>query len=175
MTKIPPRFVDADWNKVPKAVKEKISANLKAGKGVYLYGEVGSGKTYIVYALIKRAKELGVSTRIHNTTDLFRIIRDSYGKKYESYYDNTLQMILDFKGILILDDIGVESATDWVQETLYGIVNKRYEEKQVTIFTSNLKIGQLAEKVGDRIASRIVEMCDVIQLEGTDKRLKTNK
>ena len=76
------------------------------------------------------------------------------------------------EGILFLDDIGAEKPSDWVMETFYLIINKRYNEKLPIVFTSNLSIEQLAQTISDRIASRVVETCDIYELVGKDRRLK---
>ena len=77
----------------------------------------------------------------------------------------------DNKSLLILDDIGVERVSDFVLETLYRVINYRYVNMLPTIFTSNLNIQELADKIGDRSVSRIVEMCGVVELTGSDRRL----
>lgn len=100
-----------------------------------------------------------------------RDIRDDYGLD-DFQKKHVYRSVMDFKGILILDDVGAEKLTDWVAETFYLIVNKRYNEMLPTIFSSNLAVGELAEMLGDRTASRIVEMCDIIKIDGEDRRLK---
>ena len=61
--------------------------------------------------------------------------------------------------------------TCWVGETFYSIINTRYERMLPTFFSSNLSLPELAEKMGDRIASRIAEMCQIIKLSGKDLRI----
>ena len=78
---------------------------------------------------------------------------------------------MEHHGLLFLDDLGAENATDFVRDTLYLIINRRYEGKLPVIITSNLDLGELSDSVGDRIASRIAGMCDMVELEGGDRRL----
>lgn len=77
---------------------------------------------------------------------------------------------------LILDDIGVEKNSEKTIEALNSIIDYRYREMKHTVFTSNLALEQLANKLGDRIVSRITEMCGygrgVIEITGDDRRLK---
>nr|CAJ75139.1 conserved hypothetical protein [Candidatus Kuenenia stuttgartiensis] len=74
-------------------------------------------------------------------------------------------------GLLILDDLGAETASEWVLQTLYQILNRRYLDQSQTVITTNLTLGELKEKLGDRIASRIAGMCFAVMLRGRDRRL----
>ena len=72
---------------------------------------------------------------------------------------------------LVLDDFGVESTTDWSFQLLYVIINRRYENEKITIFTSNYELPELAEKLGDeRITSRIKQMCKVVKTKDVNYR-----
>jgi DNA replication protein DnaC len=168
MSKIPPRYESAIFEDVPEAIKEAYS-NL-SDKGIYIHGSVGTGKTHIAYALLKKTRADGRSAMFWNTTEMMRDIRrdldrDSYDKTH------TDSFLMDFKGVLFLDDIGSEKMTDWVAETFYLIINRRYNYILPTVFTSNFSIAELADRIGDRTVSRIVEMCKVIPLNGDDRRL----
>ena len=77
--------------------------------------------------------------------------------------------------LLILDDIGAEKPSEWVQETLFILVNYRYEQMLPTIFTSNCGLDELEERIGKRIVSRMVEMCRCISMDGEDWRLKQRR
>jgi len=72
---------------------------------------------------------------------------------------------------LFIDDFGTEKGSEWVLETLYSIIDKKYEDVIPMIITSNLDLNALGVKMGDRIASRIAEMCDVVEMTGLDRRL----
>ncbi|HEC32782.1 MAG TPA: cell division protein ZapE [Candidatus Kaiserbacteria bacterium] len=168
---IPARFQDSIYEHVPNNI-QKIFENMReTRKGMFIHGEVGTGKTHIAYALLRNAPKVGVRCRLINTIELFKdmredIRRSEYDKKYPT------ETAMEYKGILILDDLGVEKATDFVVESLYLIINKRYNEMRPIIFTSNFNLNKLADRVGDRIPSRIFEMCEMVELKGEDKRLK---
>ena len=66
---------------------------------------------------------------------------------------------------------GSEKITEWVLETFYLLINKKYNERIPLVITSNFKLMNLATQLNDRIVSRIVEMCDVVELTGEDRRL----
>jgi hypothetical protein len=72
---------------------------------------------------------------------------------------------------LIMDDLGVEKTSKWSMQALYSIIDRRYRDERQTLVTSNLTLNEIAEKVGDRIASRIAGMCKVVEIKGADRRL----
>lgn len=171
MRMIPKRYEGVKYEDAPADIREKFDKIAETRKGLYLHGPVGTGKTHIAFAL---KKHWDASARnqadFWNTSELLQEIkddwdRDAYSKKH--VFDN----MMDFKGLLFLDDIGSEKLTEWVLERFYLIVNKRYNDMLPIIFTSNYSIEELAERLGDRIASRIVEMCDVVKVDGPDRRI----
>lgn len=167
--RVPLRYADADYYRdVPIEVRNKFAIIKDTKRGLYLHGGVGVGKTHIAYAMHK--SKLARSSNFFNTTELLQRIRLDYNRKDES--QGIAKEIAERRSIIFLDDIGAEKVTDWVLETFYLIINERYNEMLPTIFTSNCTIKELAEKLSDRIASRIVESCDIIELTGADRRLK---
>ena len=169
---IPARYEKAEYKDVPKEIAKKFEKIRESKKGLFIHGNVGTGKTHIAYALKKQwDEENPYRTAIFwNTPDLLQnekmdFDRDAYSKK------RSLEKLKESKQLLILDDVGTENATGWVLDQLYMLINKRYNEMKPIIFTSNLSIEEVGKVLGDRIASRIVEMCDVIELTGDDKRL----
>lgn len=171
MSKIPARYENSSYADVPAKLKKLFEAMKDSRKGLYLHGDVGTGKTHIAYALLKEWEAKGGRADFWNTSELLQDFKDEYDRDAFSK-KHTFDRLMDSKRLLFLDDIGSEKVTDYVLERFYLLVNHRYNEMIPTVFTSNLSIGQLAEKIGDRIASRIVELCDVVPLTGEDRRLK---
>lgn len=174
MSKIPPRYKSAIWKHVPSQIQKHVDRIKETQKGLYIHGSVGTGKTHIAYAIQKHLDDIKLSSTFHNTTELIFDIKRDFDR---STYDKARweERLKDYKGLLILDDIGAERITDYVAEVFYLIINTRYNKMLPIIFTSNLSLAELSDRVGDRTASRIVEMCDVMHLNGDDKRLKIAK
>lgn len=172
LLEIPPRFREAELEKCPQFVIDYCLNGDWKEKGLYLWGKCGVGKTYIAYAIKKLIRIHGTECKVMSLIDILNLIKEDFRIKQQEFRGPTnFDDLLNLEGVLIIDDIGVEKITDWVLETLYALVNKRYEYKLTTIFTSNLSLDDLAERLGDRIPSRIAEMCIVKKLEGQDKRL----
>lgn len=172
--KLPKRYEGVKYDDAPKEIRAAFEKIKQSRRGMYIHGEVGTGKTHIAFALAAEAAKKGWPATFYNTTELLREIRmdfdrDAYSKKRIEDY------LLSFEGLLFLDDIGSEKMTDWVGETFYLIVNRRYNAMLPTIFTSNFGVSDIAERIGDRTASRIVEMCDVFELVGSDRRVMDQK
>lgn len=171
---LPARYKDVDVENFSKeqAVAQKWVYNKKKKNSLYLWGGVGTGKTYIAYAFYKLFVANGFKSLIANSTMILQDIKDDFGpKSKDPYYRSKFDYWTEFEGVLLIDDIGAEKPTDWVLETFYTLINIRYEKKLATIFTSNLNLEELGSRFGDRIASRIVEMSEIIKLEGKDRRL----
>lgn len=171
MQRIPPRYASVDLNLCDERIKV-WAYGPKKSKGLYLYGPVGTGKTFAAYSIFKTILANGITAKIGNSASILQDIRDDfkYGSR-DAYYRSKFDEWIDYTGVLIVDDLGSEKPTDWVLETFYTLINTRYEHMRPTIFTSNYSIEEMASRLGDRIASRIVEMCEVMKLDGNDRRL----
>ena len=145
-----------------------IDEHLDSGKGLWIQGDVGTGKTTLAMLVSKAALDAGRSVAIYSLPRLLNLLReaiDSQGGVLE-FLDR-----LTAVDLLHLDDLGAENRTDWVLEQLYSIVNARYEAERAIVATTNLMPDELAERLGARTVSRLVEICgDLIPLFGEDKR-----
>lgn len=169
---IPNRFKDINYEKdVPVNIKNKTENLISSKKGLYLYGPAGVGKTHIAYAIASFFNENKYQTWFLNTGEMLRQIREEFEKTEIESIESIYEQLINFKGLLFLDDIGAEKMTDWVRETFYLILNNKYENMIPVVFTSNYNLDELAEKVGDRVVSRIMGICDILKLEGNDRRV----
>lgn len=102
--------------------------------------------------------------------ELLLEIRSTFKQNSEKTEEQVLDKYSN-AGLLFLDDIGAEKTTDWSLQTLYLLIDRRYRDMLRTIISSNLTLDELAEKLDDRIASRIAGMCEIVEIKGKDRRL----
>jgi len=145
-----------------------IEENLDRGRGLWIQGDVGTGKTTLAMLVSKAALGAGRSVAIYSLPRLLNLLRESMDseKGMVDFLDRLTSVDL-----LHLDDLGAENSSDWVLEQLYSIVNARYEAEQAIVATTNLMPDELSQRLGARTVSRLVEICgDLIPLFGSDQR-----
>ena len=143
---------------------------LKEVGGFFVTGKVGTGKTIYAAALTLEAAKRQFMERDRDgwktyefvtVVDLLNELKESYDKDSVIKESEIIKKYAECDW-LVLDDFGTERVNEWAFQTLYLIINRRYEWLRTTIFTSNLSLDALAEKLGDdRIPSRINSMCKV--------------
>jgi DNA replication protein DnaC len=152
---------------------DDLKANLEAGRGLWLMGDTGTGKTTLAMLVSKAALEDSRSVAIYSLPKLLARIRRTYdaepgGDSYLSFFERLTSVDL-----LHIDDLGAEKRSDWVLEQLYALVNERYEAQRSMLVTTNLDQQQLEEQIGPRTVSRLVEICgDPLPLFGPDRRVQ---
>lgn len=139
-------------------------------KGALLMGEPGLGKTHLAVAILRDLMNRGLTGIFYNVVDLLDDIKQSYDAKTGDG-GREIARLLETMDVVVLDDLGAERMTPWVNDRLYAIINGRYQEGRTLIVTTNLSDADLRERVGYRILSRLYEMCHVIPVEGTDYRV----
>ena len=171
----PERYDNARYDDVPQDIKVLFERIPDTKRGIYIHGEVGTGKTHIAYALKQRYDSLGYhKMSVWNIPEILNDMRADFDRP-NSEKSRIEETIMASQRTAVFDDIGAEKITDWVAEKFYLIINDRYNRMMPTIFTSNLPINDLAERIGDRTTSRIVEMCDIVELVGGDRRITSKK
>ncbi|MGB2752567.1 MAG: ATP-binding protein [Pyrinomonadaceae bacterium] len=145
-------------------------------QGLLLMGDVGVGKTHLAVSIVKLLKDNGFKCLFYEFGALLKEIRDSYNPNTLSSELAILAPVLNVE-ILVLDELGASKPTDWVRDTLYHIINSRYNQNKTTIFTTNFldtrvdpTMDILEDRVGVSIRSRIHQMCRTIVIKGDDFR-----
>jgi len=161
-----------------RAFGEEVDDNLSAGRGLWLMGNTGTGKTTLGMLAAKTALTAGRTVGIYFAPKLLTRIRRTYQETESDDAYDTLFRQLTSVDLLYIDDLGSERSTDWVIEQLYALVNERYENGRSMLITSNadgtIDEGQrqLREQIGARTVSRLIEICgDPLPLFGPDRRV----
>jgi DNA replication protein DnaC len=145
-------------------------------KGLMIIGPPGIGKTHMAVAvLVDVIRRKGARGLYYDTRTLLTLIRSSYDPVIKTTPIDYLRPCMD-ADLLVLDDLGAERLTDWVDETMNLIVNTRYNNRKLTVFTSNYEdlphddMNTLLTRVGFRLHSRLREMCTFLEYDGPDYR-----
>ena len=146
-------------------------------RGLLFYGQPGVGKTHLATAILKDViRSKNARGKFYETSELLRLLRETYGTGTRVNEMDILRPVMEAE-LLVLDDLGQEKTSDWVQETLGLLINTRYASRLPTIFTTNLvdnadvtDPNSIAYRVGLRTRSRLLEMCDWVPMSGYDVR-----
>jgi DNA replication protein DnaC len=185
---IPPRYRKCDldtfrdYNDSLVAAVNKAKALVEAfpvvDRGLLLVGQPGVGKTHLAVSVLKRIiQRTGATARFYDTRALLSLIRNTYNPVVKATEASVVRPVMD-ADFLVLDDLGAERPTEWVEETMNLIINTRYNMKRVTVFTSNYHLRSsprvhaetLGERIGARIYSRLFEMCEFVEMNGVHYR-----
>lgn len=146
-----------------------LAGQLGGGRGLWLYGETGTGKTTLAMLVARAALAAGHTAAVYTLPELLARIRRTYDAdddfSYIGFFDRLVSVDL-----LYLDDLGTEKRTDWVLEQLYAIVNRRYETERSVLVTTNLAHEDLEDQIGQRTVSRLHQLCEGVPLFGADRR-----
>jgi DNA replication protein DnaC len=168
----PVTYMPAPVVRVVRRFAETIESQLDAGRGLWLMGNVGTGKTTLAMLVSRAALNAGRSVAIYSLPRLLAEIRTTFDESSERSYVQLLDRLAAID-LLHIDDLGAERTSPWVLEQLYALINARYEyERSMVITTNIIDPDELCEQIGDRTVSRLTEMCDQIPLDGNDNRLE---
>lgn len=145
-------------------------------RGLIFMGPAGVGKTHLAVSIIRDLTEKGFASIFCEFGSLLKEIQDSYNPVSKSSELKVLAPVFQ-ADVLVLDELGATIPTDWVRDTMYQIINRRYNDKKLTIFTTNYldkprseKEQVLEDRIGYRLRSRLYEMCKMVVIDGEDYR-----
>lgn len=145
-------------------------------RGLLLMGGVGVGKTHLAVSILKGLTERGFNCLFYEFGSLLKEIQDSYNPSTFTSELSVLAPVLN-SDVLVLDELGASKPTDWVRDTMAHIINARYNDKKLTVFTTNYLDARLSDReetledrIGTRLRSRLFEMCKTIHIDGRDYR-----
>jgi len=207
--RIPPRFRECSFhNYYPKNDSQYFAHSFASRlvdeypaveTGLLFMGSVGVGKTHLAIAVLRDLIEKkGVTCLFYESGSLLKAIQDSYNPVSQTSEMRVLAPVYQAE-VLVLDELGATVPTNWVRDTLYQIINTRYNNKKLTIFTTNYlddprapaeenpetgdqkrrrtfaadriqELTTLEERIGTPLRSRLYEMCKKVKIEGEDYR-----
>jgi DNA replication protein DnaC len=198
--RIPPRYEEcslANFEVGHRPLRSALDAALRycdgypylgstdEGLGLLLSGDNGVGKTHLAVGVLRElVVEKGATGQFWDFHELIREIKSSYNHDTRTTEVQVLAPVVE-TDVLLLDDLGAWRMTDWMVDTLFYVLNSRYLAKRATILTTNFQDVDretslradhvrrrefLIDRIGQRLRSRLMEMCLVVRIEGTDYR-----
>ncbi len=213
--RIPPRFRGCSFhNYYPKNDSQYFAHSFASRlvdeypaveTGLLFMGSVGVGKTHLAIAVLKELIEKkGVTCLFYESGSLLKAIQDSYNPVSQTSEMRVLAPVYQAE-VLVLDELGATVPTNWVRDTMYQIINTRYNNKKLTVFTTNYldepraateensdaadtkrrnrtfaseriqELTTLEERIGTPLRSRLYEMCKKVMIEGEDYRKRLDQ
>jgi DNA replication protein DnaC len=161
------------------------------GRGLLLTGTIGVGKTHLAVGILQAlVADRGATGLFYDYRDLLKQVQNSYNRQVSATELEILAPVFDAE-VLVLDELGASKPTDWVWDTVAHILNTRYNDRRTTIITTNyanagplgtesgtrasMREETLGDRIGERMRSRLQEMCVVVEMQGEDFRQKVKR
>jgi DNA replication protein DnaC len=163
-------------------------------KGLLLIGPIGVGKTHLAVGIIRELIfEKGIPCLFYDYRELLKEIQNSYNASVQTTEFEVLRPVLQSE-VLVLDELAAARSTEWVEDMVSHILNTRYNERRTTIITTNYRNlppskdiqiegsrdyraasksnreETLGDRIGERMRSRLYEMCRIVEMHGVDYR-----
>ncbi len=162
------------------------------GSGLLLTGSIGVGKTHLAVGILRElVTTRGATGLFYDYRELLKQVQNSYNKQVSATELEVLAPVFNAE-VLVLDELGASKPSDWVWDTVAQILNTRYNDKRTTIITTNYanlpplggaegtsamaqarnaaREETLGDRIGERMRSRLQEMCVVVEMQGEDFR-----
>jgi DNA replication protein DnaC len=166
--------------------------------GLMLVGTIGTGKTHLAVGIAKALiREKGIACLFYDYRELLKEIQNSYNSSVAVTELDVMRPVFESE-VLVLDELGAVKPTEWVWDTVSHILNTRYNDRRTTIITTNYRDlppggasngdepprrsnyaaeraareETLGDRIGERMRSRLHEMCRIVTMQGEDFRIK---
>ncbi len=169
-------FLDRNGSETAYKVAVKYVKTFKEwnGESLLLWGEPGNGKTHLAAAIVNELSKKGYIVVFQSVPELLQRIRSTFNSENKENETQIMRALLECD-LLILDDIGAEKTTEWVEEKLFNIIDGRYRKELPTLYTSNLEPKELKNQVGKRSYDRMVETSLTVKNEAASYRREIAK
>ena len=169
-------FLDRNGSETAYKVAVKYVKTFKEwnGESLMLWGEPGNGKTHLAAAIVNELSKKGYIVVFQSVPELLQRIRSTFNSENKENETQIMRALLECD-LLILDDIGAEKTTEWVEEKLFNIIDGRYRKELPTLYTSNLEPKELKNQVGKRSYDRMVETSLTVKNEANSYRREIAK
>jgi DNA replication protein DnaC len=174
---VPPKYIPCSFDNFKTGRSFEKAFNLckdyagDPSSSLFIYGSYGTGKTHMAVAI---ARELLLQGRKVVFTSVPRLLFEIRKAFQEDTRETEAVYVEKYSSceFLVLDDFGLEKATEWARQTMDYIIYQRDNLLKPVVITSNLSLDEIARKIDGRIASRIAGMGKIVQFNGPDFRLK---
>ncbi|AFV18366.1 primosomal protein DnaI [Bacillus thuringiensis Bt407] len=169
-------FLDRNGSETAYKVAVKYVKTFKEwdGESLMLWGDPGNGKTHLAAAIVNELSKKGYIVVFQSVPELLQRIRRTFNSENKENETQIMRALLECD-LLILDDIGAEKTTEWVEEKLFNIIDGRYRKELPTLYTSNLEPKELKNQVGKRSYDRMVETSLTVKNEAASYRREIAK
>lgn len=206
VARIPARYQHCDFSNFEANIHDDPTANQSLGAarflserfaeeypaqgdfGLLFMGGCGVGKTHLAVAILRALAAKGVDCLFYDFRELLKAIQASYNPVSQTTEMQILGPVLEIE-VLLLDDLGAIKPSLWVLDTVGHIINSRYNDKRVTLITTNYldspgeaassrppaRDDTLADRIGERMRSRLYEMCRVVWIQAEDFRRRVKQ
>lgn len=143
-------------------------------ESLLLWGDTGNGKTMLAAAVHNKLQQDGITVVFISMPDLLAKIKNTFNRSNNETEEQVMKglMLCD---LLIIDDLGAEKVNDWVEETVFRIIDGRVKRQKPILATSNLNIDQLKDKLGKRVTDRLTEVTQPLENKASSFRLEIAK
>jgi len=149
---------------VTQAFRREFDEKMRTGAFLIFQGPPGTGKTHLACALMRNLLHDGASCLYVSAIDAIRMLREGWRRDSDESELDILKALARYD-LLVLDEIGVQFATDAERIQMFDILNRRYADLRPTVLITNLKVPEIEETLGERVFDRFREVATVVTFD----------